>query len=239
MRTVPFSLSISAVSFLFFFLFGVASNVINQNAIEAENRAEENLNRALEAEATLKSERKKVDSLKTVLEAHHNDRLLWLARAIYSETNKPSEMYYVGWVVRNRVDVEFNGNTTYRDVVLDPMQFSAFNHGNPRRDFYMSLDADFLDFPAYKSDNWYYALKTSKRILNADSSDRPFSPYTLYFYSEVSMPDYRPHPVWASRFSPVSVPSVEDERFRFLADFDYEDGSQQTINSSNSSYSAR
>ncbi len=55
---------------------------------------------------------------------------LWLARAIYSETKLPHEQELVAWVVRNRVETAYRGRRTYRAVVLDPYQFSAFQ---PRR----------------------------------------------------------------------------------------------------------
>ncbi|WP_243663594.1 cell wall hydrolase [Rhodothermus marinus] len=64
---------------------------------------------------------------------------LWLARVIYSETKRPEEMELVAWVVRNRVETRFRGKATYRDVVLDPFQFSAFIPYNPRRQYYMRL----------------------------------------------------------------------------------------------------
>lgn len=233
MRLVPFSLSISVVSLLFFFISSVAIHIMEQQRIEATERAKASLERAREAEARLDSRSQEIDSLRTVLEAQKNERLLWLARAMYSETTKPKEMYYVGWVIRNRVEANYNDRSTYYGVILDPRQFSAFNRGNPRRDFYMNLDADFLDAPFHKSKNWFHALDVARRVLKADSSDRPFSPRTLYFYSEVSMPDYNPHPIWASKFSKVQVPEVKDERFRFLADIDEGEDASSTSSTSN------
>jgi len=220
-RLVPFCLSISITSLIAFCVFAWGVSSVEQEHIEAEKRADANLERALEAEWKYESREQEIDSIRTVLKARTSDRVLWLARAIYSETTKPKEMRYVGWVVRNRVDVNYNGKSTYRDIVLDDKQFSAFNRSNPKRDYYLTLDADHLKAPFHKSRNWFQALDTSRQIVNADSSERPFSASTLYFYSEVSMPGYKPHPVWASRFSKVPVPDVEEKRFRFFADHSY------------------
>ena len=45
---------------------------------------------------------------------------LWLARCIYSETKRPAEQELVAWVLRNRVETGYRGQTTYESTVLDP-----------------------------------------------------------------------------------------------------------------------
>ncbi len=138
---------------------------------------------------------------------------LWLARVIYSETKRPEEMELVAWVVRNRVETRFRGKATYRDVVLDPFQFSAFIPYNPRRQYYMRLT------PHSRAPGWQQALSIAYYVRFADTTHRPFSIRTRHFYSEQSMTG-RLLPVWAEGVHPVQPMRyrVDDRRFRFYED---------------------
>jgi hypothetical protein len=136
---------------------------------------------------------------------------LWLARAIYSETKRPHEQELVAWVVRNRVDTGYRGSTTYREAVLDPYQFSAFNPGSSKRSLLTSLKPD-TPLP-----RWQQALWVARYVRHADPVYRPFSIETRHFYSERSM-EGRPKPFWARqhRFvSPGRNYQVDEHRFRF------------------------
>uniref|UniRef100_UPI000A985E42 cell wall hydrolase n=1 Tax=Rhodothermus marinus TaxID=29549 RepID=UPI000A985E42 len=98
------------------------------------------------------------------------DEVLWLARCIYSESNRPEEQRLVAWVVRNRVETRYRGDT-YREVVLEPRQFSAFNRPTPRRDLILSLT------PRSTVPGWQQALRialeSSRRRLRPDHSRSP------------------------------------------------------------------
>lgn len=139
---------------------------------------------------------------------------LWLARIIYSETKRPEEMDLVAWVVRNRVETRYRGRRSYRDVALDPYQFSAFNPGSRKRWFYSGLD------PSTEIRSWQKALVIAHSVREADARLRPFSSTTRHFYSERSMVGRR-HPEWALGKRPV-VPqrpyTIEQRRFRFYED---------------------
>lgn len=140
-----------------------------------------------------------------------NESTIWLARAIYSETKLPHEQELVAWVVRNRVETEYRGRDTYKDVVLDPYQFSAFNPGSSKRSFYLSLTPD-VQLPA-----WQQALWIAHYVKHADPAYRPFSIQTRHFYSERSMKGRR-HPYWVERkqfVSPGWEYQVNERRFRF------------------------
>lgn len=140
-----------------------------------------------------------------------DESTLWLARAIYSETKLPHEQELVAWVVRNRVETEYRKNETYKEVVLDPYQFSAFNPGAPRRSFFLSLTPD-VQIPA-----WQQALWIAHYVRHADDAYRPFSIETRHFYSERSMKGRR-HPYWINRqqfVSPSQNYHVNERRFRF------------------------
>ena len=136
---------------------------------------------------------------------------LWLARAIYSETKKPHEQELVAWVIRNRVETGFRDKKTYQGVVLDPYQFSAFNPGSSKRQFYSSLSPD-TQLPG-----WQQAISIAHYVRHADPAYRPFSIKTRHFFSERSMTG-RQIPVWVNQRSPVSPGwnyTIDPRRFRF------------------------
>lgn len=141
-----------------------------------------------------------------------SDDVLWLARCIYSETKRAHEQELVAWVIRNRVETGYRGQTEYKDVVLDPYQFSAFNPGNPKRRLYTSL-APSLDSPAFVQ-----ALEVAHHVYHAPASDRPFAEDTRHFYSERSMVGRRA-PNWAAGHVPVRPTGfrVDPRRFRFYS----------------------
>lgn len=147
----------------------------------------------------------------TVSPMNVDESTLWLARAIYSESKLPHEQELVAWVIRNRVRTNYRGESTYREVVLDPYQFSAFNPGSSKRSFHMHLT------PETKSAAWQRALWIAHYVRHAESVYRPFSVETRHFYSERSMQGRR-MPYWAdgSRFvSPGWNYAVDERRFRF------------------------
>ena len=140
-----------------------------------------------------------------------NESTLWLARAIYSETKLPHEQELVAWVVRNRVETGYRGQTTYKDVILDPYQFSAFNPGTSKRSFYLSLT------PEVQLPSWQQALWIAHYVRHADPAYRPFSIETRHFYSERSMKG-RQHPYWVNRqqfVQPGWEYQINERRFRF------------------------
>lgn len=137
---------------------------------------------------------------------------LWLARCIYSETKRPEEMELVAWVVRNRVETRYRGQSRYRDVVLDPYQFSAFNPQSRKRRHYASLTPD------HPASTWQKALTIAYGVRGAPDSLRPFPARTRHFYSERSMVGQR-HPDWAHGMKPVTPDRsfrLDERRFRFF-----------------------
>lgn len=141
-----------------------------------------------------------------------NSETLWLARVIYSETKQPEEQELVAWVVRNRVETGYRGKRTYRDTVLDRLQFSAFNPGSPKRDYYSSLNV------RSKAPGWQRALRIAHEVRKMPLSLRPFSSTTRHFYSEQSMVGTA-HPNWAAGKRPVTPRrnfTLNAKRFRFF-----------------------
>ncbi|PSQ98554.1 MAG: hypothetical protein BRD48_06930 [Bacteroidetes bacterium QS_9_68_14] len=139
---------------------------------------------------------------------------LWLARCIYSETKRPEEQEFVAWVVRNRVETGYRGNDSYREVVLDPYQFSAFNPGSRKRSYFMSLDA------SSQEDGWRRALRIAHQVKTAPAGSRPFSKATRHFFSERSMTGRR-SPNWSAhgeKVTPEGGKNLAEDRFRFYED---------------------
>ena len=138
------------------------------------------------------------------------DEVLWLARVIYSETKRPHEQELVAWVVRNRVETAYRGRDSYRGVVLDPFQFSAFN-GGAKRTHYSSLA------PNSTAPGFQRALSIASQVANAPAQERPFSKMTRHFFSRQSMVGGAT-PTWARGMKPVALDRhVEPDRFRFYA----------------------
>ncbi|SHL02321.1 cell wall hydrolase [Rhodothermus profundi] len=143
------------------------------------------------------------------------DEVLWLARCIYSESNRPEEQRLIAWVVRNRVETRYRGDT-YREVVLEPRQFSAFNRPTPRRDLILNLT------PRSTAPGWQQALRIALEVFQAPPSARPFPITVRHFYSPLSMPTNEPPP-WARAARPFQGPAVahiDPERFQFFDGID-------------------
>ncbi|HMB90785.1 MAG TPA: hypothetical protein VKP65_08055 [Rhodothermales bacterium] len=137
---------------------------------------------------------------------------LWLARVIYSETKQPEEQELIAWVVRNRVETGYRGKRTYRDTVLDRLQFSAFNPGSSKRNYYSRLK------PSSKAPGWQRALRIAHEVRQMPLTLRPFSSTTRHFYSERSMRGKK-HPTWAKGKRPVTPRrpfALDAKRFRFF-----------------------
>ena len=142
-----------------------------------------------------------------------DNETLWLARCIYSETKRPEEQELIAWVVRNRVESRYRGKSTYRQVVLDPFQFSAFNEEGPKSSYYRSLNVK------HKQEGWKRALTIAYYVRHARPHYRPFSDQTFHFYSERSMRG-RKVPDWARGLTPIQTPGryqLDARRFRFYA----------------------
>jgi len=132
--------------------------------------------------------------------------ILWLARCIFSETSSPYEQELVAWVVRNRVETRYRGST-YREVILDPYQFSAFNHSSPMRNPLLQLQFSSPD-PA-----WQQALRIAYKVYFAPASLRPFPKTTRHFYSPISRPN---PPAWARGKHPLYLAGIDPSRFLFF-----------------------
>jgi len=66
-----------------------------------------------------------------------DDDIMWLAKTIFGEARGENAItqYLVGWVIRNRKEDrgQFRRQSTYKQVVLAPYQFSCWLEGDPNK----------------------------------------------------------------------------------------------------------
>lgn len=111
-----------------------------------------------------------------------SDDVLWLARVAYSETKDTLEAKAIMWAVRNRVETQYRGKNTYRSVVLDPFQFSAFNTPTGRKR-YMDMNWNTQNYP-----RWLSFLRIAAEVLVIPSNYNPLpSQSTRHFVHENSL----------------------------------------------------
>lgn len=127
----------------------------------------------------------------------NSSEILWLARVVYSETKKPSEMEAVAWVVRNRVQTGYRGGS-YKEVANSPWQFSGLMPSDPNYEHNISRE--------FGDPNFENAARVATRVFFADGEDRPFPKTVRHFYSPHVMdaPDWargqKPYLAMADRF---------------------------------------
>ncbi len=142
------------------------------------------------------------------------DEVVWLARCVLSESDRSDEQELVAWVVRNRVETAYRGET-YREVVLETLQFSAFNTPSPRRTYLLSLNQHTT------VESWAKAVEVAMKVYQAPAINRPFSRETRHFYSPVSMKNGAT-PRWALNATPLDLSkrAIDPNRFLFFEEID-------------------
>ncbi len=150
--------------------------------------------------------------IKPIHVANMDAETMWLARAMFSESKRADEQELIGWTVRNRIESNFRGCTTYEQCVLDPFQYSAFLPNQSKLHFYINLTE------TSTVAGWQKTVALAFYIRHADSGLRPFGRKVRHFYSEQSMVDPDMPPAWVEDFEPV-VPrrafQLDERRFRF------------------------
>lgn len=140
------------------------------------------------------------------------EEILWLARALYSETKISWEQRLVAWVIRNRVE-SLRYPDTYKNVVLDPKQFSGFNPTDPNYKINTLLEAE----DQYLA--WQSALAVARDVYGAPDTERILPPNVLHFYSPHAVKN---HPKWAvgEPAHVINDPVRGYTRFAFYADIE-------------------
>lgn len=142
-----------------------------------------------------------------------DDEVIWLARAIFSETKDPGEMYLVAWVIRNRVNTEYLGDTTYKEVVLHKGQFSGLQKSD--KQYHTNVNLSYFD----TNKSWKDALDIAHEVFYASDSTRPLPQSVKHFYSPQSV---RRAPSWADDKKLYHV--IEQDNPNHPARFAFYDG---------------
>lgn len=141
-----------------------------------------------------------------------------LALCLCTESNHRKEWPLIAQVIQNRVRSSRYPDT-YPDVILQRMQFSAFNeYTNPRM-----WAAPFLfRHLAAKQDPLLlaYAIDHAAKMIEADVDGHRISdlisPQTFHYWSPISMRPAGSKPAWAPQATRIYTPEGFDEqRFRF------------------------
>ena len=149
-----------------------------------------------------------------ILKDRLDTEVLWLTRALVSESNREEEWPFVAWVVRNRVERGFRGKTTYEAVIKDPYQFSAFNPGTRTSFRFKNANIDNYPWPGH----WHKAESVAREVILAEDSENPF-PNATHFLSPVSMRSRGYNwPRWYREFERIEVREVDGDRFQFFSD---------------------
>jgi spore germination cell wall hydrolase CwlJ-like protein len=143
-----------------------------------------------------------------------DEDVLWVARALYTETeaNRTREMFYIAWVIRNRIEAQFWGAKSAKEVILEPFQFSAFN--SPKMRSHYSAIGTYREPRDPK--RWEAAKRVARHVLRAPAFARPIPADAFHFYAEVGMKN-RDRPPWAVGRTPESIHGVEPDRLRIYA----------------------
>ncbi|MCY4170601.1 MAG: hypothetical protein OXE59_06110 [Bacteroidetes bacterium] len=154
-------------------------------------------------------------SIKPIHISNIDSETLWLARAMFSESKRYDEQELIGWTVRNRLETNYRGCTTYKDCVLDPFQFSAFIPNQNKYRYFTNL-TEMTELAS-----WQKTIALAFHIRHAESQLRPFGYKVRHFYSEQSMLNEEIAPEWVGDLTPI-VPyrnfQLNERRFRFYSD---------------------
>ena len=121
------------------------------------------------------------------------EEILWLARVVYSETKRANEQVLIAWVVRNRVETSYTGES-YRSVAKAQGQFSGLNRFD--KQFAHNISRSYHS----EGEAWERALKISEAVYSSPSFLRPFPKTVRHFYSPRSV---QIDPEWSASKKPV------------------------------------
>ena len=129
-----------------------------------------------------------------------NSNFLYLAKTIYGEARGENveTMLVVGWVIRNRLHLKHYGNT-YKDVVLQPKQFSCWNKDDPNYKVIKGV---------IKGRLWEVCIGVAIVVMQSAEKHNPV--VGVYHYYDKSM-DSNP-PYWAEEGEYMSVYGVNNLR---------------------------
>lgn len=158
----------------------------------------------LEADTTYY--RMKITTYESLLKGERECAVRWMTRALVSETDRPHEAVYLATVIRNRVQRGYGGKSTYRGVVTDPYQFSAFNPGRPSRARLLGMTGENAPYPT----RWKRMELVARRVMAAPRRMLPL-PRSVTHYLTPSRVASKP--TWYRELEPHPAP--DHLRFAF------------------------
>lgn len=145
----------------------------------------------------------------------------WLGLCLLTESNNPVEWPYIAWVIRNRVD-SGRFRHTYESVILQPMQFSAFNKYT-KQDSNIGY-AGFSPVQVFRDkargytyiESLFHAVDLAKEIISLPRAEAPFPITACHYWSPISMVPRGKKPAWASAAKRLFTPKeIDPNRFVF------------------------
>lgn len=144
----------------------------------------------------------------------------WLALCLRSESDRPNEWLCVANVIRNRVRNR-RWPDTYRGVIRQPRQFSAFN-ATRDLDNDAAFDATMQtyagDREGWHGNDYDRALEFAAWFIDTEWWEMPLSHATFHYWSPVGMPDHGRPPWDFSQLRCFAAPGVDPFRFVFAED---------------------
>lgn len=128
--------------------------------------------------------------------------VLWLARVAMSETMDMAEAYHIMWIVRNRVETNYRGKRTYKDVVLDPYQFSAFRPTKNRRLINIRYSYINRSYDTKNTGKWYTYLKMAAVVATRSQIWNPHEQSVRHFVHQKALTS---RPSWLKSEPDVQV----------------------------------
>lgn len=141
----------------------------------------------------------------------------WLGLLLRSESDQPHEWIPLAWVVRNRVE-EAGGRypAAYRDVILQPKQFSYFNAfiGLDPATTYDRARAGYAgDSVLWPDNDLRFAEQCAMAIMAAPRWQAPFSARVYTFWAPAAMKPAGSDPSWATDYRVLQLPGIPRWKF--------------------------
>lgn len=205
--TYKAALVVAALFVLVAFGAGSVGYVSGEKIRRLEAQADSLSARVVGIEAERDSLRRVASADGEKLSKQKREGVLWMARAVLSETKRPSEMPYIASVIRNRVEAKYRGSETVKQVVLDRYQFSAFNPGRSSRSRYLRLDRSTAN--GYL---WDVARSVSEYAVTAPRAALPFTSCVTHFVCPNVL---KKSPKWRDELKQVNPSGVDLPRVEF------------------------
>jgi len=160
------------------------------------------------------------------------DEIFVFACGLYHESDRENERKVVAWVIRNRVEKRYLGNSTYRSTISHDNQFPDFT-GSQKRLLSLSFCSDIRNTPLAEASardqirnrSFLDALALAQDVYTAREEENPV-PGALWFFSPISMRNEKGKldssivPKWVKKHKPLDLPGIDPKRLLVFKDID-------------------